>query len=107
MFVVLLYLHPGGEAGLDSFELAAAEVMSRHGGRIESRVRIDRKGDPSQPDEVHVVTFPDEEAFHRYRKDPATLAMAERRAAIIRETVVWAAANPGAGARAEDGRSDV
>lgn len=89
--VVLLFLHPDREAEFERFEIRAAEVMSRHGGRIERRISFAGKNDPSQPDEVHVVTFPDRESFERYRSDPAIQALAELRARAIRETIIWSA----------------
>ena len=76
-------LHPGKEAAFDELEERAAAIMAKHEGRIESRVR-------SRPgEEVHLVTFPDRAAFERYRRDPETLALAELRATIVRETVLW------------------
>lgn len=51
----------------EEFERAAARIMAKHGGRIESVVRLPESGGPF---EVHVVTFPDEPAFEAYRDDP-------------------------------------
>ena len=93
--VALLYLHAGRRAEYERFESAASRVMRRHGGRIERRIEL--SGDaapppaagPIPPDEVHIVTFPDAASFARYRADPELLALAELRAAGIRETVVW------------------
>jgi uncharacterized protein (DUF1330 family) len=94
--VALLYLHAGRRAEYERFESAASRVMGRHGGRIVRRIELP-PGDaapspaagPIQPDEVHIVTFPDTASFARYRADPELLALAELRAAGIRETVVW------------------
>ena len=69
--------------------------MSRHGGRIERRIKL--SGDPAAPasagpvppDEVHIVSFPDAASFARYRADPEITALADLRAAAIRDTVVW------------------
>ena len=93
--VALLYLRDGREAEYERFESAATRIMSRHGGRIERRIKL--TGDaaprstagPAQPDEVHVVCFPDAASFARYRADPEIQALAELRAAAIRETVIW------------------
>jgi hypothetical protein len=62
--------------------------MRRHGGRIEQRIRIASDG-ASDPDEVHVVTFPDQAALERYQQDPDILALAHLRARAIRRTIVW------------------
>ena len=91
----LLYLHAGRNAEYERFESAASRVMSRHGGRIERRIKLsgdaeracERRSGP--PDEVHVVSFPDAASFARYRADPEIRALADLRAAAIRDTVVW------------------
>ncbi len=44
---------------------------------------------PDQPHEVHLVTFPDQESFERYRADADLLAMADLRARAIRQTLAW------------------
>lgn len=93
--VALLYLHAGRRAEYERFESTASRVMGRHGGRIVRRIELPGDaapppaGGPLQPDEVHIVTFPDTASFARYRADPELLALAELRAAGIRETVVW------------------
>jgi hypothetical protein len=38
---------------------------------------------------VHILTFPDQEAFARYRADADLLALADLRARAIRHTTVW------------------
>ena len=68
--VVALFVHPAREADFERFETAATAVMGRHGGRVERRIRIGARTDPGEPDEVHVVTFPDEASFDRYGRDP-------------------------------------
>jgi uncharacterized protein (DUF1330 family) len=93
--VALLYLHAGRGAEYERFESTASRVMSRHGGRIERRIKL--SGDaaapasagPAPPDEVHIVSFPDAASFARYRADPEIRALADLRAAAIRDTVVW------------------
>ena len=81
--VAILDLHEGKQAAFQEFEARAEGIMARHDGRIESRVRsgLDR--------EIHVVTFPDRESFERYRSDPDTRALAERRATLVRRTGLW------------------
>jgi antibiotic biosynthesis monooxygenase (ABM) superfamily enzyme len=87
--VVLLFVTPGQTAEFERFEPRAAEVMSRYGGRIERRIAFPAHDDPAQPDEVHVVRFPDPESFECYRRDPEMEALAELRARVIRKTIVW------------------
>ena len=69
--------------------------MARYGGRIERRIqpKVDggapRSTSLAPPDEMHVVRFPDAASFASYRADAELAALAELRAAAIRETVVW------------------
>jgi len=91
--VVALFVHPGHEADFERFETAATAVMGRHGGRVERRIRIGARTDPGEPDEVHVVTFPDEASFDRYGRDPEIAALAPLRAGAIRRTIVWRGAD--------------
>jgi antibiotic biosynthesis monooxygenase (ABM) superfamily enzyme len=87
--VVALFIHPGRSAEFESFETQAAEIMRRVGGRIERRIACSTKDDPSVPDEVHLVTFPDVDSYKRYRESSELLALASLRAVAIRKTVVW------------------
>ncbi len=51
------------------FERHAATVMEKYGGRIEQAITIPPTGETFR--EIHVVAFPDENAFQAYRQDPA------------------------------------
>lgn len=89
ILVVALFLVPGREEHFSRFESSAVEIMRRHGGSIERRIRATPGHDPSHPDEIHIVTFPDEESFARYRQDPSLLALQDLRATAIRDTIIW------------------
>jgi uncharacterized protein (DUF1330 family) len=91
--VVLLSIRDDAKAEFEQFESAAAEIMKRHGGRIERRICLPAHDDPSEPDEVHIVTFPDQGAFDGYRQDPELSSLATLRAKAIRRTVVWRGAD--------------
>jgi hypothetical protein len=67
--------------------------MNRYGGRIERRIECARGSDADVPHEVHIVTFPDEDSFARYRADADLDALAGLRACAIRKTVVWRGAD--------------
>lgn len=86
--VVLLTIDPARRDDFVRFESSAATIMKRYGGRIERRICLSGSERP-RPDEVHVVTFPDRDAFDRYRRDPDLEPLAALRAAALRETVVW------------------
>jgi len=85
--VAALFIHPGCEVEFAQFETAAELIMQRYGGRLERRIGIPPSAD--QPHEVHLVTFPDQESFDRYRADADLLAMADLRARAIRQTIAW------------------
>ena len=87
--IVMLFIHAGHEADFEEFESSAAEIMRRHGGAIERRIRCAGRPDSGEPYEVHIVTFPDHQALDRYRKDPELARLAELRAKAIHHTVVW------------------
>jgi uncharacterized protein (DUF1330 family) len=88
--VALLTVADGQEADFERYETQAVAIMARHGGRLERRMRCHPR-DESAPDEVHVVSFPDQAAFQRYRADPELTALADLRARVVRRTVVWPA----------------
>jgi len=87
--IVALFIHPNRHAEFESFETRAAEIMSRVGGRIERRIACSTKDDPSAPDEVHLVTFPDMDSYNRYRESSELQVLGGLRAVAIRKTVVW------------------
>ena len=86
--VVSLWIHPGQEAAFEAFEREAVRIMGRHGGRIDSAVRIAAAGAGDPPFEVHVVSFPDRAAADSYASDPETVELRRRRAEIISRTEV-------------------
>jgi uncharacterized protein (DUF1330 family) len=86
---VLLFIDPAREQEFERFESSAADIMSRYGGKIERRISFPPADDPSQPHELHVVTFPDRDSFDSYRRDPELQDLANLRAKAIRQTVVW------------------
>jgi len=87
--VAALFINTDRHAEFASFETQATEIMSRFGGRIDRRFGCLNKDDPSVPDEVHLVSFPDEDSYNRYRESSEIKALASLRAVAIRKTVVW------------------
>jgi len=89
IIVASLFIHSGREAEFEQFESAAESIMHRYGGRIERRIGFPAGADLNQPHEVHIVTFPDQQSYARYRADTDLQALAELRARAIRHTTVW------------------
>jgi hypothetical protein len=94
ILAVRLWIHPGQEAAFEAHEREAARIMARHGGRIDSAVRIEPRttseSDGALPFEVHVVSFPDLIAADSYAADPETGGMRLKRPAIIARTELLA-----------------
>jgi uncharacterized protein (DUF1330 family) len=70
-----------------AYERTAAAVMSKYGGAISETVSV-AGDDPATFEEVHVVTFPDADAFAAYQRDPEIVAAAPLRDAAIAGTKV-------------------
>ncbi len=87
--IVSLFIEPDRHAEFVSFETRAAEIMRAVGGRIERRIECSTNDDPSAPNEIHIVTFPDLHSYKRYRESPELQALASLRASAIRKTIVW------------------
>jgi uncharacterized protein (DUF1330 family) len=83
---VRLWVRDGKVEGFEAFDEKAALVMAKHGGRIVSRHRPEPA--PDAPFEIHVVTFPDEEAFAAYRSDPETEELAAEREQVVARTEI-------------------
>ena len=77
-----------------TYERAAARVLKKYGGEITRTVSLPSV-DPALIEELHLVTFPDAEAFAAYQRDPELAALAPlRAAAIARTSVVVGAEGP-------------
>jgi hypothetical protein len=69
----LVYVHPGKESVFDEFEAVAIPLIGKHDGELLLRLRptpesvIERSID--LPHEIHLVRFPNDEAFERFATD--------------------------------------
>jgi hypothetical protein len=86
--VVILTIQDGTLDSFRAFERQAAVIMAAHGGSIERAVFIPPATNEESMREVHVVTFPSEQAFAAYRADPALRALHAMRAACVAKTEV-------------------
>jgi uncharacterized protein (DUF1330 family) len=62
-----------------AFETYAAGVMKEHDGRIKRTIVVAPEGSPNVMKEIHVLTFPDAEAFAAYRNDERLAKLAHLR----------------------------
>ncbi|MDX2088536.1 MAG: hypothetical protein SFX73_11840 [Kofleriaceae bacterium] len=76
-------------AQLDAFrayEHAAAKIMARHRGAIERALVLDEGGETLR--ELHIVRFPTDDDFTRYRADTELRALANVRASCMLSTEI-------------------
>ena len=91
--VATMTVRPEAAEAFRTYERLAAAVMARYGGAIE-RVIVMPADEPGGPfREVHVVTFPDADAWAAYRVDPELADAAERRASAVLHTEVLVGAD--------------
>ncbi len=69
----LVYVHPGKESVFDEFEAVAIPLIGKHGGDLLLRLRPGPESVIARsielPYEVHLVSFPSDEAFARFAAD--------------------------------------
>ena len=95
--VVNLWIRNQDIAAFEAFERKTAELLQRHGGKIDRAMRVadlhrnessntyDSPGDA--PFEIHLVSFPNRAAFDAYRIDPEVVLLSAERERIILKTV--------------------
>ena len=66
--VVLLYVGDGGIEALRAHEAEMVPLIYRHGGQIVSASHPSAPR-PGDPDEIHILQFPDMQAFDDFRND--------------------------------------
>ena len=90
ILVQLVYLRPGQQATFDAFEDTALARVVAHGGEILARLRAGPvaliAGSLEPPDEVHIISFPDRDAFARYAADPERQRVLHLKDAAVRTT---------------------
>ena len=97
--VVILTVRTEALDQFHAFETSAAAVMAKYGGAIERTVAVPPAHAGDFTREVHIVTFPGEEAFAAYREDPALAEMAQLRSeAVVRTEVLIGEDGPRYGA---------
>jgi len=76
-----------------SFENQAAGIMAKHGGIIERTVVVDSGSGPLQ--EIHIVTFPSEQALAAYQADDGLRKLARlREQSVIKTEIIRGEAGP-------------
>ncbi len=71
------------------FETAAFAIMAKHGGRVVDIVQ-NHATNGDDPHEIHVLEFPNPDAFDAYRSDSELASLAVLRDACIEKTKIEA-----------------
>ncbi|MDX1341685.1 MAG: DUF1330 domain-containing protein [Reinekea sp.] len=82
MYRVLVHLDVIDFYRLAEFEDQAADIMADYGGQIREAYEVTRQG-AGPGTEVHLVEFPNEDAFQQYRRDNRLSALASLRDSAI------------------------
>jgi uncharacterized protein (DUF1330 family) len=70
-YLVSIFVYQGQIETLRQYEQAAVQVMAQHGGRFLHVFWPLHPGEnEATPDEIHLLTFPSEDAFAAFRADP-------------------------------------
>ncbi len=91
----LIYLHPGPEAEKSflEFESMVLPLMSKYGGELMLRIRPGRdqkiEGSLEPPYEIHIVSFPSEQALTAYLKDDERLKYLHLKEKAISEGMIF------------------
>jgi len=72
----LIYINEGQEAAFHEFEDLAIPLIAVYGGELLLRTRGGEKiaGTMEQPYEIHLVSFPSQEHFNRFKLDDSRKA---------------------------------
>jgi hypothetical protein len=87
--VAVLWIRTEALADFHEFECRASAIMREYGGSIERTVRIFTPDVPSRTKEVHIVGFPDADAFKLYQSDERLAALAPLRERAVIHTEIW------------------
>ena len=87
MINILVILEVKDFDALTTFERIAVKIMRSHGGDIVKAFETSR-GEGQSGQEVHLLEFPNEKAFAKYRADLRLLEHAELRDQAIQSTKV-------------------
>jgi uncharacterized protein (DUF1330 family) len=84
LLCVLLWAHPGQSRTLADYEDRVLPLVTRHGGRVVSRVRV--VDPPDGPTEVQLLEFDAEAGLESFVADPDRAQLADIRDQCIART---------------------
>jgi hypothetical protein len=82
--IALLYAGKNGVEGLRSFESKVIPILREYEGVLIS-ASFNKNKMANEPDEIHVIQFPNVKQFDAYKKDQRVLNLASLKAEMIRK----------------------
>lgn len=96
MFYLTVHLfgRHGVPGEFQAYEEKALAIFRRHGGEVVAAFApLPDANRKESPDEIQILRIADREAFDAFMRDPARVAMAGERDAVIRKTEVFLSGN--------------
>ena len=82
--IALLYANESGLTGIRNYESKVIPILKEHHGRLLTASSNSRKSD-DEPDEIHVVEFPDLQTLSNYKNDPRVAALSDLRKSSMKD----------------------
>ena len=92
MFYLTVHLfgRHGVPGEFHAYEEKALAIFRRHGGEVVAAYTpLPDANRKDSPDEIHILRIADREAFDAFLRDPARIALAGERDAVLRKTEVF------------------
>lgn len=89
MITIVALLTIRDEEAFEQFETQAIAIMKNYGGSLDTAFRPQGSATEQRVDEIHVLKFPDLEAFEGYRADETLSSLAALRSRAISESAVY------------------
>ncbi|MGJ8682023.1 DUF1330 domain-containing protein [Paraglaciecola sp.] len=86
--IALLYASNNGINGLREFESKAIPILREHQGELLSASFNENKAE-NEPDEIHVIHFPNIESFKAYKNDPRVIELSSLKEQMISKMEVY------------------
>jgi len=87
--IALFYIRPGKEAMFRLYEEQTLALMTEYGGDIQQIVSpYAAIGKIHTPDQVRIITFPDQAALASFESDPRMIALRVRRDDALANTIL-------------------
>jgi uncharacterized protein (DUF1330 family) len=86
----LIYINEGMEAVFDQFEAVAIPIIAKYGGELLLRTRpgLVVQAGAGVPNEIHLVSFPSDEQFERFKLDDGRRAFLHLKEQSIKKIVL-------------------